>query len=139
LEAYLNHIGLGKFPWWSVVERKLSPSEKLVLIESLLRIPIDRGILPFQSFGTLMSFRNTVVHGKTEELSKVYYHTDPQRAHSWELELPWEELCRQEKSNALYEDTTEMIKIIHKHLYPNDDPFQAASLSKRTVGLAPKS
>jgi len=69
IEAYLNHLGSNVTDFWDSVERKLSPREKLDLISSILKIKIDYGSRPFQTFVNMFAFRNALAHGSTEILS----------------------------------------------------------------------
>jgi len=66
IEAFLNHIGSIKISEWSLIERCLSPKEKLILIASRANKAIDFGKRPYQSLIELFTFRNFIVHGKTE-------------------------------------------------------------------------
>ena len=66
IEAYLNHIGQIKVRSWDAVERKLGPREKLLLLQEMFSFKADLSKPPFQSLHTVLSLRNSIVHGKTE-------------------------------------------------------------------------
>jgi len=71
LEAYLNHLGSQKIPYWESVEKKLGPREKLGIICYEIGLKPDFGSRPFQSFRVLFQLRNSLVHGKTEYLERI--------------------------------------------------------------------
>jgi hypothetical protein len=77
VEACLNHLGEkeeeeGRLPHWHIIERKLSPHEKLDLLSLHFRIEIDRGQRPFQTLHELFKFRDNLAHGKTCEVPGSY-------------------------------------------------------------------
>ncbi|WP_137936572.1 hypothetical protein [Chitinivorax sp. B] len=68
-EAYLNHVGPVVFECWPELER-LSPWGKLELICETLKVdfPEGQGKRPLQTVIKLLSFRNTMAHGRSQEL-----------------------------------------------------------------------
>ena len=64
LEAFFNSAGRTLVPHWDLLERKLSPKEKLVLICSRLDIEVDSQKPPFTCVDAMFSFRNWLAHGK---------------------------------------------------------------------------
>lgn len=70
LEAYLNHVGQKKLPYWNRLERKLGPKEKLEIIVHKLDLKPDYGKRPFQSLDLMFRLRNLLVHGKTDYLEE---------------------------------------------------------------------
>jgi len=114
LEAYLNHIGNHKLPFWEGVERKLGPSEKLKIICYEIDLKPDFGVRPFQSFGTLFQLRNSLVHGKTEYLEV----SDEQLLDDGEKpklpETKWKSLINLGMAVQFTEDTKKMIEIINE-------------------------
>ena len=70
LEAYLNHMGNERFPFWEEIDRKLGPKEKLEIISCEIGYKINYGERPFQTFRTIFKLRNQLVHGKTEFTSE---------------------------------------------------------------------
>jgi hypothetical protein len=74
LEGYLNWLGSEKVKHWNELER-ISPSQKLLVITSLLRIEIDRSRRPFSSFKGVFSFRNNfIAHGKADSVTTTFLH-----------------------------------------------------------------
>ena len=68
VEAFLNHLGSMKIPFWMTIERKLSPIEKLEVISKYLGITLDLGKRPFQTLKRMFRFRDSLAHGKSQEL-----------------------------------------------------------------------
>ena len=66
LEASLNHIGTKLFPFWKDVEKKLSPESKLNFICHELKLKPNFSKRPYQSFKSILKFRNKLAHGKTK-------------------------------------------------------------------------
>jgi hypothetical protein len=93
LEAFLNHLGQRVTPFWSSVELKLSPVEKLEVLLKVLNLQVDFGKRPFQTFKSMMKFRNALAHGKTQTLVQEVVQgfeegqTPPFPLTSWESEI----------------------------------------------------
>ena len=125
IESYLNHIGMKYFKHWEHIEKDLNPKKKLLFIaDECMEFSPDFSRRPFQSFTEIFSFRNTLVHGKTEEIENVIVQK------TTEQEIPpltkWEKLCcTVESVKKLYSDTQEMIRTLHSHTPDTrDDPFR---------------
>ncbi len=67
LEALLNWLGPHLLPHWTYLER-LKPREKLDLLNGLIHITPDYASRPWQIVKDLFTFRNTLAHGKPENL-----------------------------------------------------------------------
>jgi hypothetical protein len=123
LEAYLNHLGAQKIPYWESIERKLGPREKLEIICYEIGLKPDFGTRPFQSFQTLYQLRNSLVHGKTEYLEK----SDEQLLEDEERpklpEIKWKSLINLDMANQFAKDTKEMIETIHAKSGIRRGPF----------------
>jgi hypothetical protein len=68
-EAYLNHAGEHVIACWGDVER-LPPLAKFNLLCEILKVDFSKGkaARPLQTISELIEFRNTMAHGKTEEV-----------------------------------------------------------------------
>jgi hypothetical protein len=113
LEAYLNHLGVQKLPFWESVERKLGPNEKLKIICHEIGLKPDFGKRPFQSFGTLFQLRNSLVHGGTEYLEINDEQLLNEREKPKLPETKWKPLINLDMATQFVEDTEKMIEIIH--------------------------
>ena len=113
LEAYLNHLGAQKFPYWESIERKLGPSEKLKMISHEIGLKLDFGSRPFQSFSILFQLRNSLVHGKTEYLELIDEQILNDREKPRLPEIKWKSLINLDKADQFTEDTKLMIETIH--------------------------
>jgi hypothetical protein len=69
VEAFLNHVGANRTTFWSSVERKLSPPDKLDLLANLFGLKIDFSKRPFQTFKRMFRLRDALAHGKTESMT----------------------------------------------------------------------
>jgi len=69
-EAYLNHVGPSVISCWKRLER-LPPQSKFELLCETLRVkfPDGPGIRPLQTISELLQFRNTLAHGRSEEIT----------------------------------------------------------------------
>jgi hypothetical protein len=70
VEAFLNHIGANRTTFWSSVERKLLPRDKLDLLANLYDLEIDFSKRPFQTFKRMFRLRDALAHGKTESITE---------------------------------------------------------------------
>jgi hypothetical protein len=70
LEAFFNHIGPLKIPSWSLIERKITPIDKLLVISDYLGVNVDFGKAPFQTVKRMFRFRDALAHGKSQELNE---------------------------------------------------------------------
>lgn len=68
-EAYLNHVGASVMSCWSQIER-LPPWAKFQLLCETLNVKFTDGCgkRPLQTIVTLLEFRNTIAHGRPEEI-----------------------------------------------------------------------
>ena len=69
-EAYLNHVGPTVIGCWSELER-LPPWAKFELLCETLKVsfPDGRGKRPLQTIVELLDFRNTMAHGRSDNLT----------------------------------------------------------------------
>jgi hypothetical protein len=131
-EAYLNHIGPGVFASWPEIERKLSPHEKLSLLCEQLAVTVDWSSRPWQSIKALMGYRNTVAHGRGEQL-KESYKENAEHYHRRFYEIPltdWEEYGSKENAERAREDVLKVTELIQAKTGSLDHlPFFPGSLS----------
>ncbi len=123
LEAYLNHLGSKRLPYWSLVERSLSPKAKLSLLCHNLGINPDFGKRPYQSFKKVFDFRNLMAHGKTETIDGRWRSTFGQGNALLALQTKWERLCRPREAKQMYEDGQKIVEKLHKRAGLRGKPF----------------
>lgn len=113
LEAYLNHLGEQKLPYWQSIERKLGPTEKLKILCHEMDLKPDFGVRQFQSFGILFQLRNSLVHGKTEymETSGEQFLDDREKPNL--TKAKWQNLINLDMAIQLTDDTQKMIEQLH--------------------------
>ena len=120
LEAYLNHLGKNFFKdkkllIWEICEKKLRTQEKLKILAHAIDYQIDNSRRPFQTFQKIFKFRNSLVHGKTEEtiVNKVQ-KVNAEEPRDKQLPKPeWENMINKETAERFFEDATKMIEILH--------------------------
>lgn len=122
LEAYLNWLGDSVFPHWTYLER-LSPLEKLELISDQLGVKADYSLRPWQTIKSLFKFRNTIAHGKPEEISR---QTDEPLDQYLDATLgkfvrtEWETYCTRQTAERAREDVKRILETLHKCAKPGD-------------------
>jgi hypothetical protein len=91
----------------------LSPKEKLETLGSILKMNIDYGSRPFQTFNRMIALRNTLAHGKTEILTEnsiqILADGDVPRVPS----TSWEEEISIDNASRYLDDSKEMIQILN--------------------------
>jgi len=118
-EAYLNHVGEKTFACWDEVER-LPPWSKLELLSEKLGVsfPDGAGARPLQTIKKLLNFRNTMAHGRSDEIhfkpiirTTENYHA----AYHEELLTDWEQLARtREFPMRAREDVKAVLVALHE-------------------------
>ena len=133
VEAFLNHVGRSKVPDWDTKERKLSPSQKLHLLASSRGWALNFGKRPFQTFRSMLSLRDSLAHGKTEEVvaDRVMGRrpTDDDR---WP-EPRWKKLCTVAIAKKMVQDAEAIVKDLSLRSGSGRDPF--ASLGHGWSGV----
>src|SRR5262245_8616799 len=114
IEAHLNHIGEEKLECWADIEKKLGPEQKLDLIAELIAFKVDRSRRPFQSIREIFKFRNYFAHGRTESIERTIHDESPLRSPVPLFDPEILEQLNEEYVGRLYDDTIEMITVLHK-------------------------
>lgn len=126
IEAYLNYVGEQRVPNWATRERPLSPSKKLALVTSHLRMPPYKGTKLHHSFQRVFRFRNLIAHGRTETVYGSWIENEDvkgsRRRHQPECE--WEKLCNIKTAKSILSDTEKLIRQIHEAAGWKRDPFE---------------
>jgi len=122
LEAALNHIGEELFDFWENVEKNLSPRSKLSFICHELKIKPDFSKEPYQSFSKVMSFRNTLAHGRTETINGGWSVEGDEKPIS-PLKTKWQELCTPVEAKKVQENIEKIVTEIYRGAGLGDHPF----------------
>ena len=101
LESFLNCMGRNKVNRWDILEKSLSPKQKLDFLTEGFSEKIDFGKSPFQSFTTIFKFRNSLAHAKMESFEGTVSLDDSI--------TDWEKLCTIENAEKFCNDTKDMI------------------------------
>ncbi|MDD2734563.1 MAG: hypothetical protein PHF56_11530 [Desulfuromonadaceae bacterium] len=126
LEAYLNHIGSELLPSWQDVDRT-SPRNKLNAVCSLLQFPPDFSKEPYQSFVRIFKLRNTLAHGRTENIKGVWKKRIPQINGAIPPESFWQKECVPDVARRIYDAMLKIIREIHVKAGKKGDPFAIMS------------
>ena len=110
LEAYVNHIGPTLVPFWSEIE-KIRLMSKLKIVYTFLELDFNTSKRPLQSISWLIKFRNTMAHGKTEDINKSKINKTQKYIY---VGASWEAYCTKEKAQRAYDDIREIIEILNK-------------------------
>ncbi|MDP1713724.1 MAG: hypothetical protein Q8L41_03180 [Anaerolineales bacterium] len=113
LEAYLNHIGKEKLPYWEKIERKLGPKEKLEIISHEIGLKINYGKRPFQGFDAIFKLRNLLAHGKTEHTNKVNDQLLEEGEEPAISQANWQKNINIETATKFSEDSKEILEILN--------------------------
>lgn len=136
IEAYLNHLGANVIPFWSIIERNLSPAKKLEIIVVQLAKPIDYGCRPFQSFKSIFQLRDFLAHDRTEYLAEesIQFLSDGDKP-----ELPkakWQKQVTIENVQRYFDDTKEIIEYLHSASGLDFNPLHVPETADWRITLA---
>ena len=115
LEAYLNHLGKGRFgeKEWEKIERGMSAESKLRVLAKQIDYNLDFSRRPCQTFADIFKYRNAIVHARTETLpfeEQVYDLTEGPA----EPKTRWEQATTLDIAERFYEDAWELVRQLHK-------------------------
>jgi hypothetical protein len=113
IEAYLNHLGARIIPFWSKMERNLSPSKKLEILAIQLGLPIDFGKRPFQSVKSIFQLRDSLAHGKTEHLMEESIQILDDREKPELPKAEWQKQVTLDIVQRYFDDTGEIVECLH--------------------------
>jgi len=126
LEAFLNHVGESLFTCWNDLQF-LGPRRKVNVICERIGLKPDWGSQPWQTANDILSFRNTVAHGKNESrscgrefLNKDNYETFINQA----LLAKWQEDITVEYADKFCAQLKRLFELFHaKANIPDDGLF----------------
>ena len=111
-EAYLNHLGAKRIPFWSDIDSIRVMDKYSVLAKDLSLAP-DFSRRPYQTLRALYRFRNALAHGKSEIVKaekEVREDIDPYE-HFPKAE--WEEFCTLANAKRCKEDVDAIVSELH--------------------------
>jgi len=127
LEAFLNHLGDRLFPFWRSLERSLSPTQKLEVIASHLKLKPEFGSRSYQSFRKLFEFRNLLAHGKTQTVKNEWKDKLDKTSAIEKLQAKWEKLCNPQGARRCHEDAKKILHQLWNKAGQDGDPFSILS------------
>lgn len=110
VEAFLNHLGQSRVQEWEVLERKLGPREKLLVLQQLLHLSVDHSKRPFQTLRDMLRLRDSLAHGKSETVTTDLVVEDPQDESVRSPEPDWKKLCALSSVARMVEDAEAMVR-----------------------------
>ncbi|MFZ3262459.1 MAG: hypothetical protein WA172_00525 [Terriglobales bacterium] len=115
LEAFLNWIGPHIIPHWKYLER-LTPREKLDLLADIIKVKPDYGARPWQIVKDLFDFRNTLAHGKPENVESEGYEPlkDVLEGNFTLVKTVWESFVTESNAIRAQEDVEKIATILYE-------------------------
>jgi hypothetical protein len=116
LEAYLNHLGPQLLQNWISIERRRSPQAKLKLLCRKLAIKADWSARPWLTINELFSYRNSLAHGRGEELKEVYRDSVENYQKRF-YDLPraqWEKYSSLKTAQQARDDVDVIVNLLHQ-------------------------
>ena len=115
IEAFLNWLGLELIPHWNYLER-LKPGEKLDLLADHIQVNPDYGSRPWQIVNELFRFRNTLAHGKPEDLEHESEEDlrDVLEGDVSFAQTDWECFCTESNAIRAKDDVEELANILYQ-------------------------
>jgi hypothetical protein len=116
VEALLNWLGPHLIPHWKYLER-LTPHEKLDLLADIIQVKPDFGSRPWQIVKDLFNFRNTLAHGKPENIASEGYADLKAILESGKQDLvrtKWENFGTEENAVRAQEDVEKIATILYE-------------------------
>ncbi len=114
VEGFLNHMAMEKnIKGWDIIERKMSPRDKMQYLQQVLGLSIDMGKPPFQSFSQMQAVSDALAHAKTVETETIEEHAISIND-EWAVEeywpMPrWMQTCRSASAVRCMVDDAEAI------------------------------
>jgi hypothetical protein len=82
LEAFANSAGRVWIPHWDLLEKKLSPQDKIKIISTALGLNADFSKAPYQCVNALFKYRNWLAHGKDERVQEKIKVAEDKKANA---------------------------------------------------------
>lgn len=125
LEAYLNQIGENTYTVWNPKDNRLSNNQKLEKILAIRNLKVDKTNEPFSYFGKIFSYRDNIVHCRTQTISN--WQKIKQNEIPIEPLTIWEKMTSLEKAQIFHKKTEEMIVYLSKEIDSTDFPLGSPS------------
>jgi hypothetical protein len=129
LEGYLYFLGERYIPSWSRKERKMGQDGRLQALLQALEMQPDMSERPFNTYKEMFDFRNALVH------SRVIKTTATGTLESMTQRPPkplseWEKLLNRETAKRFFDDSTQIIRMMHMKAGFAEDPFATPWVSQ---------
>ena len=132
-EAYMNHLGQLKLPFWENIDSIRVLDKYSVLCKQFAMTP-NMGVRPYQTLNSLFRFRNAIAHGKSELLEKQAVVPIDAEPHEHSPRTKWEEYVTEDNADRARQDVSKIIAELHEAAGLGKYPFTgAASISSISV------
>jgi hypothetical protein len=126
VEGFLNHLGQQRLRTdWDILERRLGPREKLLLLQRLIPLAVDDGKRPFQTLRDMLKVRDSLAHGKTQTVTTDTVVDDPEDESANYPEAPWSKLCSRSSVTLMVQDAEAIVRDLAKQTGSTRDPFSS--------------
>lgn len=121
-EGYLNFLGEQKISNWTRRERKLGRAGRLSELLKILGMKPNISKRPFKTYRELFAFRDTLVHSRLTETA-ITGSPKSMRQRPPKPLPEWEKLITLQSAQRLFDDTTQIIRMMNKKAGYSRDPF----------------
>ena len=133
LEAYLNHLGQEKVPFWQEIER-IGIMQKLRVLSAHLSVTSDPSARPLQTVRQLFKFRNFMAHGRGEYVTGEGTLPSGEIPFGMDLvQTEWEKYCTLENAERAIEDVRKLSWTLNKAAGFKGNPFASQGTAGRYV------
>lgn len=123
-EAYLNHLGSKRIPFWDEIE-SIRVLDKYNVLAKQFSINPDYGRKPYQILKELFKFRNSLAHGKSKILTYSAVVDATVNVHDYEPHEHWEEFCTLENAKLVRVEIEKLITELNIAASEGEFPFQS--------------
>lgn len=116
IEAFINHVGLETYNWWEEEENGLNIKSKIRILVERYDITYEKGNEPFQSVNSLITFRNQIVHGKTQIIIEELNDDQIQTTNKKGGMANWEKFILNNDPKKVLNNVEEFAMIFWQHL-----------------------
>jgi len=132
-EAYLNHLGEKSIKFWEEIE-PIKISDKYSVLCKQFNISPDFSKRPYQTLKSLIKFRNSIAHGKSQILQERKEVSSKDEPYEHIPKAHWEEYCNLENAKKAKDDISLIITELHIAAGLGDYPFiHGAGIGSLTI------
>lgn len=124
MEAFFNHLGSHLSENWESEERRISKWQKFRNFNCQLNLNRDLDSRPYLSVFEAFNFRDSLAHGRTEEIKKEeVVEISDDEVQFCMISSKWMESCTLEKAEEIFADIKIVITEMYKESGLGEYPF----------------